>query len=240
MLIAVIVSVVVISGIIGISAAPPPNAQEKISTHVTNDNAKRALQVFDISEIQKGSQITSVNAIFNLISNVGDDCILILNEPHLNKDEISDPFVCSLNNTIPLKIIGVHTLQTKLNAESFNIEIKSITSGLILSVPSRSITIDTTYLTPTNFAKIENGIVTNIIVADQSFVDTLRGTWIDVTVKSVGIGYTFDPINNKFISPQPYPSWILVNDVWKSPVSKPTSDLFYNWNESSLTWDEMP
>lgn len=243
-LIAVIVSVVIVSGIIGISAAPPPNAQEKIVTHVTNDNAVRALQVFDISQVEKGSQVTSANDVFSLSTNIGDECVLILNESHLNKDEISDHFICQVDNIIPLETKGFHALQTKLNDEDFNIEIKSINSGIIINIPSNDITLDISYLTPTYFALIENGIVKNVIVGEQSFIDTLDGEWIEtkhndnVKGKYAGVGDTFDPINNKFISPQPYPSWSLVNYTWQPPTPYPNDGLRYSWNESLMEWVE--
>ena len=232
MLIAVIMGIVIISGVIGISAAPPPNAQEKIVQHVTNDNAVRALQVFDISQVEKGSQITNTNAIFSLSSNVGDDCVLLLNEPHLNKDEISDPFVCAVENIIPLKIIGIHALQSKLNSENFNIEIKYITSGDILNIPSNDITLDISYLTPTYFALVENGIVVNVIVADQNFIDSLNGQWIETTGKRASIGDIYD--GGTFAPIQPYPSWVLIDGTWTPPTPQPPG--FYHWNEETLTW----
>ncbi len=228
-LLAVILSVVIIGGVVGVSAITPPNAQEKIVQHVTNDNAVRALQVFDISQVEKGSQITSVNAVFTLSSNIGDDCVLILNEDRLNKNEISDPFVCSLNNTIPLKTIGLHALQSKLNSENFNIEIKS-TNGII-QIPSSVITLDISYLTPTYFAHIENGIVVNVIVSDQNFVDTLQGEWVE---GKTGVGYSYDGV--LFIPPQPYPSWILDGDKWIAPSPKPLG--YFEWNESVTAWVE--
>lgn len=234
-LIAVILSIVIVGGTIGISAAPPPNAQEKIVSHVTNDNAKRALQTFDISHVEKGSQITSTNAVFDLSDNIGDECVLVLNEPHLNKDEISDHFVCGTNNIIPLKTNGNHALQSMLNSEQFSIEVKSINSGNVIVV-SNAITLDISYLTPTTFAQIENGIVTNVIIADQSFVDSQPGTW--VKVQGVGVGYSYDSVNGIFIPPQPFPSWTLVDGNWQPPVPFPLEP-GYNWNEADQTWDAI-
>jgi hypothetical protein len=38
-----------------------------------------------------------------------------------------------------------------------------------------------------------------------------------------GIGYTYDSIKDKFISPQPFASWSLdANDDWQAPVAFPT------------------
>jgi hypothetical protein len=56
-----------------------------------------------------------------------------------------------------------------------------------------------------------------------------------------GIGYTYDPARDVFIAPKPYASWILDEDTcrWQAPISKPTDGKRYNWNESTLSWDEV-
>jgi hypothetical protein len=59
-----------------------------------------------------------------------------------------------------------------------------------------------------------------------------------------GIGYTFDSTKNKFISPQPFTSWLLnSNDDWQAPVDYPTVTtygdnvrFFISWDESNLRW----
>ena len=55
-----------------------------------------------------------------------------------------------------------------------------------------------------------------------------------------GTGYTYDSIKDKFIKPQPFPSWSLdSNDDWQSPIPYPQNDnnQQYFWNEDSKTWD---
>ena len=55
-----------------------------------------------------------------------------------------------------------------------------------------------------------------------------------------GIGYTYDLIKDKFISPQPYPSWSLdANDDWQAPIPYPQNNdnQYYSWNEDNKTWD---
>ena len=49
-----------------------------------------------------------------------------------------------------------------------------------------------------NYALIENGIVINISIADDSWDST---GWVEYT--TAGIGYTYDEINNVFIAPRP-------------------------------------
>ena len=63
-----------------------------------------------------------------------------------------------------------------------------------------------------------------------------------------GINYTYDSIKNKFIAPQPYPSWSLdASDDWQAPVPRPSlteeqisEGKFYSWNEENLSWDLKP
>jgi hypothetical protein len=53
-----------------------------------------------------------------------------------------------------------------------------------------------------------------------------------------GIGYKYDPINNIFIAPRPYPSWSLDNNFdWQPPIPMPIEGL-WNWNEQIGDWVE--
>jgi hypothetical protein len=59
----------------------------------------------------------------------------------------------------------------------------------------------------TYFAQLdENNIVTQVIVADQSFVDSIGGTWVETFMDSdkkyAGIGDSYDAIRDAFISPK--------------------------------------
>jgi hypothetical protein len=58
-----------------------------------------------------------------------------------------------------------------------------------------------------------------------------------------GIGHIYDASKNKFILPQPYPSWSLdSNDDWQAPVTYPTvteidSNIVYpSWDEDNQKW----
>ena len=55
------------------------------------------------------------------------------------------------------------------------------------------------------------------------------------------IGYTYDESRDAFISPQPYPSWVLDEDtcIWKAPIEDPSDDNHYFWDESSKSWNEF-
>lgn len=105
-----------------------------------------------------------------------------------------------------------------------------------------------------HFAKIENDIVTQIIVVDnsvehlgQSWINNtlgLEGEWIQTSYNDTirgnfaGVGYTYDRVNDVFISPQPYPSWTL-NELWKwePPVSIPDPTIpGWMWHEEAQQW----
>jgi hypothetical protein len=53
-----------------------------------------------------------------------------------------------------------------------------------------------------------------------------------------GIGYSYDPVADVFITPQPFASWSLdENFDWQAPTPRPTEGFWY-WDESSLSWVE--
>lgn len=53
-----------------------------------------------------------------------------------------------------------------------------------------------------------------------------------------GIGYLFDPNRDAFISPSPFPSWILDEQTcrWISPVPRPDDGDSYVWDEDAQQW----
>jgi hypothetical protein len=109
-----------------------------------------------------------------------------------------------------------------------------------------------------HFAKVVNGQVTQVIVAEpeffNTFVDSSPGEWIQTSYNTrggqhvlggtplrknyAGIGYTYDRQLDAFVPPQPYPSWTLNTDtcLWESPVPYPTDGDVYAWNETEQTW----
>ena len=110
-----------------------------------------------------------------------------------------------------------------------------------------------------HFAKVKDGKVVQVIVAEKeffdTFVDTGAGIWLQTSYNTLanqhpegrplrgnyaGIGYTYDATNDVFYAPQPYPSWILNNTtwLWEAPVAYPTDDKLYVWNESIINWEE--
>jgi hypothetical protein len=111
-----------------------------------------------------------------------------------------------------------------------------------------------------HFAKVTDGKVVQVIVAEKeffdTFVDTSAGTWLQTSYNTLanqhpegrplrgnyaGIGYTYDATNDVFYAPQPYPSWTLNNTTWtwEAPVAMPTDGKMYKWNESITNWEEV-
>ena len=115
-----------------------------------------------------------------------------------------------------------------------------------------------------HFAKVNNGKVEQVIVAEadffKTFVDSSPGQWIQTSYNTrggihygqdgkpdsgialrgnyAGIGYIYDAINDVFYSPQPFPSWTLDKTTWSwtSPVPYPTDGKLYTWDEPTKTW----
>ncbi len=101
-----------------------------------------------------------------------------------------------------------------------------------------------------HYAKVENSLVTQVIVAEaeffDTFVDSSPGEWIQTSFngnfrgKYASIGDTWDKVNEVFISPQPFPSWTLDTDfVWNAPTPYPTDGKMYTWDEETLAWIEI-
>lgn len=112
-----------------------------------------------------------------------------------------------------------------------------------------------------HYAKILDGKVIDIIVAEEEFFDTFvdnsAGTWIQTSYNTkggvhseggtplrknyAGIGFTYDKTRDAFIPPQPFPSWTLDEDtcLWECPVAYPDDGNMYEWNETNQTWDEV-
>ena len=52
-----------------------------------------------------------------------------------------------------------------------------------------------------------------------------------------GIGYTYDEVNDVFIRPQPYGSWVLDDNFdWQPPTPMPSTGGPYRWSEEDLEW----
>jgi hypothetical protein len=111
-----------------------------------------------------------------------------------------------------------------------------------------------------HFARITDGIVTQVIVAEpeffDKFVDSSPGQWIQTSYNThggkhpenrplrknyAGIGYTYDSVRDAFIPPQPYASWTLNEDtcLWESPIAVPNDGKMYNWDEAQQQWIEQ-
>ena len=120
----------------------------------------------------------------------------------------------------------------------------------------------------TYFAKCESTLdafkflVSDVIRADQEFVDTQAGYWVETDYNTygnvhyapsppaepgtpdglpalrgnyAGINFTYDKTNDVFYGPQPYPSWILDTStwLWEAPVPYTSTGGPYVWDEAT-------
>jgi len=119
-----------------------------------------------------------------------------------------------------------------------------------------------------HFARIdENSTVTQVIVAEQEFIDTGAvgdpSNWIQTSYNTragvhygadgqpdsgvalrknyAGIGYSYDSERDAFIPPKPFASWNLneTSCTWDPPVAYPTdSEHMYSWDEATTSWKQ--
>jgi hypothetical protein len=84
-----------------------------------------------------------------------------------------------------------------------------------------------------NLAIIEEGIVVNILLAEDDF--TIENSIEYTDVNPAYIGGTYD--GEYFYPPKPYPSWIAINGTWVSPVARPEGEDLI-WSEQEGNWIE--
>lgn len=113
----------------------------------------------------------------------------------------------------------------------------------------------------------DNNIVLRVLVGDNNdpagdegyswLVNNLGGTWIKTSYNTfggvhreggeplrknyAGAGYTYDAERDAFIPPKPFDSWELDEDtcLWEAPVPYPDDELFYGWDEPTLSWIQI-
>lgn len=117
-----------------------------------------------------------------------------------------------------------------------------------------------------HYAKVVDGFVTNVIVAEENFfntfVDDSPGDWIQTSYNTrggkhykpnseeedsgtplrknyAGIGMIYDKERDAFYHPQPYPSWTFNESscLWEPPTAIPDDSKLWTWNESSKAWE---
>jgi hypothetical protein len=109
-----------------------------------------------------------------------------------------------------------------------------------------------------HFAKVENGIVTNVLVIEQDVIDSgVVGdptAWIQTSYNTLGgvhlkggtplrknyagIGYSYDTQRDAFMPPKPFESWVLDEETcfWNSPKPYPEDGKSYDWDEEVQDW----
>ena len=120
-----------------------------------------------------------------------------------------------------------------------------------------------------HFAKVREGIVQQVIVAEPEFFDTFvddtPGQWVQTSYNTrggvhydqegspsadqskalrknyAGIGATYDKQRDAFYAAQPFDSWTLneTTCLWEAPVSYPNDGNLYSWDENNQTWNNI-
>jgi hypothetical protein len=113
-----------------------------------------------------------------------------------------------------------------------------------------------------HFAKVENGVVTQVIVIEQDVLATGHwgdpSLWIQTSYNTsggehrlggtplrknyAGVGYTYDSGRDAFIPPKPYASWLLNEDTchWGAPTPMPIVEgKRFTWDEPTTSWVEV-
>lgn len=111
-----------------------------------------------------------------------------------------------------------------------------------------------------HFAKVEDGIVAEVLVIEQDVIDTGMfgdpALWVQTSYNThggqhpdgrplrknyAGVGFTYDAERDAFIPPQPFASWVLNEDtcLWNAPVANPDDGKPYTWDEATLAWVEV-
>lgn len=108
-----------------------------------------------------------------------------------------------------------------------------------------------------HFAKVENGIVTQVIAIEQDVLNSGNwgdpSSWIQTSFNTLGgqhpegrplrknyagIGYYYNAVRDAFIPPQPFPSWLLNEEtcLWNAPIAYPEDGNKYLWDEALKQW----
>lgn len=112
-----------------------------------------------------------------------------------------------------------------------------------------------------HFAKVENGVVTQVIVIDQETLNLGHwgdpSLWVQTSYNTqggkhllggtplrknyAGVGFTYDANRDAFLPPRPFASWVLDEEtcLWNPPTPMPTDGKMYNWDEDSKSWVEF-
>ena len=101
-----------------------------------------------------------------------------------------------------------------------------------------------------HFAKLNNNIVTEVIVSEKDFINSgLVGDeflWVQTSYNNnfrknfAGVGDTYDKTRDAFITVKPFASWVLDEATckWKAPTDCPGDLSDYYWDEPTTSWKQ--
>lgn len=85
-------------------------------------------------------------------------------------------------------------------------------------------------------ARLEDGIVINIEIADQEWIDAQPDPSIFVEFTDENPAFIGgDYVDGFFYPPQPFASWLRDSGEWIAPSPRPDGD-DYIWSEDDIAW----
>jgi hypothetical protein len=112
-----------------------------------------------------------------------------------------------------------------------------------------------------HFAEIDenNQVIRVIVINDNELLDDgiesenkgilfcqflFGGNWLQTSYNGnirknyAGVGFTYDVERDAFISPKPFPSWVLNENTcqWETPIPYPDDGEFHYWDETTTQW----
>ena len=111
-----------------------------------------------------------------------------------------------------------------------------------------------------HFARVNGNVVGQVIVAEQEYIDTLNGEWVQTSYNTregvhigggtpfrgnfAGTGMIWDADKDAFYFIAPHDNWVLNETTWvfEPPVAKPTSSPsgYWAWDQDSNAWVDTP
>ncbi len=169
----------------------------------------------NLSTVEEGSMISNGNISIPVVGGTADTtCKLYLVNDYINSEAVTDSFTCSGISVLSLNEQGVNIFTAKIFDRTASFQIINSAQD-VFQLNESDVLIDVTFKKPQYFAQLDgSSIVQNIIVADDEFIASQSGVWIELlkTGNSKDYGSIGGFYNN-------------------------TDGFFYTWNENTLSWE---
>lgn len=157
-----------------------------------------------LDKVTLGSAITNTEVTVTINAKLDQKCYLKLLDDYLISIQISE--ISNCNGIISLNQFGNYALESKIQNGSYKFGVVFVdkpTEPIDFIMSNYHIS----YKEPTYFAEIKNNKVTRVIVADQDYINSIPGTWIETKMDGsirgtyASIGFDYDIKTDQFIPP---------------------------------------